>query len=111
MNTPDSQARPAPRVGIPLKLSAETLAQPKLRIPIGVGFTYREKGTGETWTLVSLQSRRSVFLRSATGEVRDHVDVDSTLPDDYEHVGCNHESNCCTMHRTHVMPHRGCMLR
>lgn len=109
--TPDSQARTAPRIGIPLKLSDETLAVPKLRIPVGIGFTYREKTTGDTWTLTALRSGRSVVLQSAAGEVRDRVEVDTTLPDDYEHLGCNHETNCCTIHRTHVMPHRGCMLR
>lgn len=104
-------ARAAPRIGIPLKLSAETLAQPELRIPIGIGFTYRDKSTGDVWTLTGLRSGRSVILQSEAGEVRDRVPVDTTLPDEYEHVGCDHENHCCTTHRTHVMPHRGCMMR
>lgn len=112
-NTP-RQARPAPRIGIPIKLSAETLAMPPIRIPVGIGFTYKDKSTGEVWTLSMLRSGRSVILVRGDmrnpEEIRDKVHVD-TLADDYEHVGCDHENHCCTLHRTHVTPHRGCMMR
>lgn len=108
-NTP----RPGVRTGIPLKLSAETLATPKLRIPVGIGHIYRDKSDGSEWTLTALRSGRSVILASTApgGGIRDRVAVDTTLPDDYEHVGCDHVNHCCTQHRTHVMPHRGCMMR
>lgn len=110
-NTP-RQARPAPRIGRPIKLSAETLALPPIRIPVGIGFTYREKSDGSLWVLTGLRSGRQVILDSTTveGEFRDRVSVE-TLADDFEHVGCDHEDNCCTLHGTHVMPHRGCMMR
>jgi hypothetical protein len=111
MEDTSRQARPGVRTGIPLRLSVETLATPELRIPVGIGFTYRDKSTGVVWTLSALRSGRSVILRSEAGEVRDRVDVDTTLPDDYEHLGCDHDNHCCTIHRTHVMPHRGCMMR
>lgn len=106
-------ARPAPRVGIPLKLSAETLATPKLRIEVGIGHIYKDKSDGSLWTLTGLRGGRTVILMSNTpdGGYRDRVPVDTTLPDDYEYVGCDHENHCCVQHRTHVMPHRGCMMR
>lgn len=106
------QARPGVRNGIPLKLSAETLAMPPIRIPVGIGFTYRDKSTGEVWTLSGLRSGRTVILSAATpgGGYRDRVSLDD-LADDYEHLGCDHENFCCITHRSHVMPHRGCMMR
>ncbi|WP_354214769.1 hypothetical protein [Arthrobacter sp. UYCo732] len=107
------QARPGVRTGIPLKLSAETVAVPQLHIEVGIGHVYKDKSDGSLWTLTGLRSGRSVILTSnADGrEYRDRVPVDTTLPDDYEYVGCDHENHCCTSHRTHVMPHRGCMMR
>lgn len=112
-NTP-RQARPAPRIGIPIKLSAETLALPPIRIPVGIGYTYRDKATGEVWTLSGLRSGRTVILirgdMREPAEVRDRVSTDD-LADNYEHLGCDHENNCCTLHQSHVMPHRGCMMR
>lgn len=106
------QARPAVRTGMPIKLSAETLALPPIRIPVGIGFTYREKADGSLWTLTGLRSGRTVILESTTvhGEFRDRVSVE-TLADDFEHVGCDHADNCCTLHGAHVSPHRGCMMR
>lgn len=110
--TEPTKPRPTLRTGIPLKLSAETLALPPIRIPVGIGFTYREKSDGSLWTLTGLRSGRTVILDSATteGEFRDRVSVE-TLADDFEHVGCDHANNCCTLHGTHVDPHRGCMMR
>jgi hypothetical protein len=109
-----AKARPAPFTGIPIKLSAETLALPPIRIPVGIGFTYRDKATGEIWTLSMLRSGRNVVLIRGDMrkplEVRDRVSVDD-LADHYEHRGCDHENLCCTLHHTHVMPHRGCMMR
>lgn len=111
--SPRPAPRPGVRTGIPLPLSAETAATPELRIPVGIGFTYREKATGDLWTISALRASRAVILtRNETGEYRDRVDVDTTLPDDYEHVGCDHDNYCCTIHRHHTSPmHRGCMLR
>jgi hypothetical protein len=106
--------RPAPRTGIPIKLSAEILALPPIRIPVGIGFTYKDKATGEIWTLSMFRSGRNVVLTRGdgrqSGDVREKVHVDA-LADDYEHVGCDHDNHCCTLHRTHVAPHRGCMMR
>jgi hypothetical protein len=106
-------ARPS-RTGFPLKLSEETLALPSLRIPVGIGFTYKDKATGEIWTLSMLRSGRNVVLirgdMRKPDEIRDNVHVD-TLADNYEHVSCDHENHCCTLHREHVIPHRGCMMR
>lgn len=108
------QPRPGVRTGIPLKLSAETLALPPIRIPVGIGYTYKDKSTGETWMLSGLRSGRTVILirgdERQPDEIRDRVSVDA-LADDYEHVGCDHEKTCCRLHRTHVMPHYGCMMR
>ena len=106
------QARPAPRIGIPLKLSAETLALPPIRIPVGTGYIYKDKTDGSLWTLTGLRSGRSVILDSVTGEggFRDRVSTDD-LADGYEHIGCDHENNCCALHQSHVMPHRGGRLR
>ncbi|MBG0738655.1 hypothetical protein IV500_04370 [Paeniglutamicibacter antarcticus] len=84
------------------------------RIPVGIGFTYRDTGTGKVWTLSGLRSGRTVVLaRGSTREpleVRDRVSLDD-LADHYEHVGCDHDNFCCTLHHEHVIPHRGCMLR
>lgn len=111
-DTTPRQARPAIRTGIPLKLSEETLAMPPIRISLGIGHIYKDKTAGSLWTLTGLRSGRTVILTSTTegGGFRDRVPVD-TLADDYEHVGCDHENHCCTLHRTHVTPHRGCMMR
>ncbi|WP_227471700.1 hypothetical protein [Paenarthrobacter sp. YJN-5] len=106
------QARPAPGASIPVKLSAETLAMPPIRISLGIGHVYKDKADGSQWTLSGLRSGRTIILSAVapgTGH-RDRVSVD-TLADNYEHVGCDHENFCCIEHRTHVMPHRGCMLR
>lgn len=108
------QARPAVRTGIPLKLSAETLAMPPIRIPVGIGYTYKDKSTGAVWTLSGLRSGRTVILvrgdMRKPEEVRDRVSVDA-LADDYEHLGCDHGSYCCRTHHSHVTPHYGCMMR
>lgn len=111
--TPRPAPRPAVRTGIPLPVSRETAATPELRIPVGIGFTYREKATGDLWTLTALRASRAVILTHAvTGEYRDRVAVDTTLPDDYEFTGCDHDNYCCTLHRHHTTPmHRGCILR
>lgn len=29
----------------------------------------------------------------------------------FEYASCDHAAYCCTHHRSHTMPHRGCMLR
>lgn len=95
-NTP-RQARRGVRTGIPLKLSAETLATPKLRISVGVGHIYKDKADGSLWTLTGLRSGRAVILVSATprGGTRDRLPVDTTLADE---------------RRAHVIPHRACMM-
>ena len=108
--TAPRQARPV-RTGIPFRLSAETLAMPPIRIAVGIGHIYQDQATGEAWTLTGLRSGRTVILtRKGSGTIRDRVDLE-TLADNYEHVGCDHESFCCLPHREHVMPHRGCMMR
>jgi hypothetical protein len=74
-----------------------------------MGFTYKDKATGEVWTLSGLRSGRTVILER--GDVyRGRVSL-HTLADDYVHEGCDHENFCCTTHQEHVMPHRGCMMR
>lgn len=110
-NAPRS-VRPTVRTGTTLKLSDETLAMPPIRISLGIGHIYRDKTDGSHWTLTGLRSGRTVILSSVTpsGGIRDNVPVDA-LADDYERVGCDHENHCCIQHRTHVMPHRGCMMR
>ncbi|HEX9087424.1 MAG TPA: hypothetical protein VF867_07870 [Arthrobacter sp.] len=106
--------RAAPLTSIPIKLSAETLAMPPIRIPVGIGYTYMDKTTGETWTLSGLRSGLNVIMVRGTmrepDEIRDRVSVD-TLADDYEHLGCDHENYCCRTHKSHVTPHYGCMMR
>ncbi|WP_422759043.1 hypothetical protein [Paenarthrobacter sp. C1] len=108
------RTRPATTAGIPLKPAAETPVKPPIRIPVGIGFTYKDKATGETWTLSGLRSGRNVILvrgdMRTPEEIRDRVSVDD-LADHYDHEGCDHENFCCTLHRTHVMPHRGCIMR
>jgi hypothetical protein len=39
------------------------------------------------------------------------VSVDTTLPDEYAHAGCDYDAHCCDLHGTHVAPHWGCLLR
>jgi hypothetical protein len=80
-----------------------------IRIAVGIGHTYKDKTDGTMWTLTALRSGRAVILTSGT-ENRDRVPLED-LADNYEHVGCDHDNHCCIKHRTHVMPHRGCMLR
>lgn len=106
------QASSAAPAGIPLKLSEETLALPPIRISIGIGHVYEDKADGTQWTLTGLRSGRTVILTSSApgGGDRDRVSLE-TLADDYEHVGCDHENHCCTQHGTHVVPHRGCIMR
>lgn len=106
------QARPAPRTGIPIKLSAETLALPPVRISVGIGHIYKDKADGSLWVLSGLRSGRTVILDSVTvdGEFQDRVSLD-TLADHFEHAGCDHENFCCIQHGNHVALHRGCMMR
>ncbi len=107
------QAHSGVRNGIPIKLSVETLALPPIRIAVGIGHVYKDKSDGGLWTLSGLRSGRTVVLTSWTapdGKICDRVTLD-TLADDYEHVGCDHENYCCTLHRSHITTHRGCMMR
>lgn len=85
---------------------------PPIRIAVGIGHVYKDRAEGSLWTLTGLRSGRTVILTGPTGEdgFRDRVTLDD-LADNYEHVGCDHENHCCIQHRTHVNPHRGCMMR
>lgn len=82
---------------------------PVPRIALGIGHIYRDKSDGTVWTLSGLRARHTVIL-DGDGVFRDRVTLD-TLADDYEHVGCDHESFCCKTHQHHVALHRGCALR
>lgn len=87
---------------------------PEHSIPVGHGFTYRERATGKTWTLIGRRSGRRVGLSHGRGtmsqQLRDFVPV-AVLEADYEFLDCNHTDYCCSIHDTHTSPHRGCILR
>ena len=102
--------RPVPPDTVPFAVSEATRSQPALRIPVGIGHSYREKATGRLWILAGLRSGRTVILISGD-ERRDRVSVDTALSDEYEHAGCDHDGYCCDLHGTHVTPHQGCLFR
>ncbi|MFT4470521.1 hypothetical protein ACMX2H_11510 [Arthrobacter sulfonylureivorans] len=81
---------------------------------LNIGASYRCKSTGTVFVLEGLRSKRRVCLihdaKGQNREVRDYVPVDD-LEAGYEYVGCDHVDHCCTRHRVHVSPHRGCMMR
>ena len=83
-------------------------------IPVGTGFTYREKTTGKLWILTGRRSGRRVALVHSPGgmaqKVRDFLPIEE-LDADYEFLACNHANYCCSLHSTHASPHRGCILR
>lgn len=78
-----------------------------------IGAVYREKATGIQYTLSGVRSGRRVFLAEnplGAGRIIDRVPLDE-LAERFQPAGCNHQDFCCTEHRTHIAPHRGCMLR
>lgn len=87
---------------------------PATPLHVGVGSTYREKATGRTWILIGRRSGRRIALLYSPGgneqQLRDLMSV-AELEANYEHLRCNHDDYCCTLHSTHASPHRGCVLR
>lgn len=83
-------------------------------MPVIAGATYREKATGLPWELAGLRSKcRVCMIHDAGGpnrKVLDYLPVDQ-LGELFAHESCDHDQHCCTLHGTHSMPHRGCLLR
>lgn len=78
-----------------------------------VGAVYAEKGTGVEYTLSGLRSHRQVFLAEnpfGNGLIVDRISLDD-LADQFYFIRCDHERFCCSEHRIHVCPHRGCLMR
>lgn len=92
----------------------EPLTRRSSAIPVGHGYSYRERATGKTWTLVGRRSGRRVALVHAPGgtgqQLRDYLPI-SELEAGYEFLACDHTGYCCGLHGTHTSPHRGCALR
>ncbi|MGK3708723.1 hypothetical protein [Arthrobacter sp. IK3] len=90
-------------------MTAETQPDPKPHI----GAVYRETATGVEYTLAGLRSHRQVFMAekpTGSGRIIDRLSLDE-LAGRFIFVRCNHEDFCCTEHRTHTAPHRGCLMR
>lgn len=87
---------------------------PAPTIPVGTGYTYRERATGRIWTLVGRRSGRRVALVHSPGgseqQLRDFLPI-CELEAGYEFLACDHTGYCCGLHGTHTTPHRGCILR
>lgn len=78
-----------------------------------IGAVYREAATGIEYTLSGLRSHRQVFLAEnpfGNGRIIDRIALDE-LTERFTFVRCDHENFCCTEHRVHTAPHRGCMMR
>lgn len=78
-----------------------------------VGAVYAERGTGDEYTLSGLRSHRQVFLAEnpfGNGRIVDRISLQD-LAELFDFVRCDHERFCCTEHRVHVTPHRGCLMR
>lgn len=89
------------------------MEQPEVPVRPHVGAVYRERATGIEYTLSGLRSHRQVFLAEnpfGNGRIIDRLPLDE-LVERFDPVRCNHEDFCCAEHRSHVMPHRGCIMR
>lgn len=78
-----------------------------------IGAVYAERTTGAEFTLVGLRSHGQVVLAenaSGSGQIIDMLPLQE-LAGRFTFVRCNHDDFCCTAHRTHTSPHRGCLLR
>ncbi|MCC3299395.1 hypothetical protein [Arthrobacter caoxuetaonis] len=78
-----------------------------------IGAVYAENATGDEYTLSGLRSRGQVFLAensTGSGRIIDRLPLEE-LAGRFTFVRCNHDDFCCTAHRTHTSPHRGCLLR
>lgn len=77
----------------------------------GPGQTWRQNDTGAHVVLLGRRTT-SWIARQTTGGQKKHIQISlTTLDTDFEYVACDHERWCCTGHRTHTSPHRGCVLR
>jgi len=79
-----------------------------------VGGSYIDRETGKTFILEGLRSKQRVCLihdaRGPGRDVRDYTPIED-LKAGYDFGGCDHENSCCSHHRIHVSPHRGCLMR
>lgn len=84
------------------------------RIRPGLGSSYRCKETGLVFIVGGRRSKaRSCLLHDQNGpgrQVRDYVTLEE-LRDDYELLGCDHSTACCSTHGTHTQPHMDCLFR
>lgn len=78
-----------------------------------IGAVYLENSSGLEYTLAGLRSHRQVFLAEnpfGNGRIIDRLPLQE-LAERFMFLRCDHENFCCTDHRLHVSPHRGCLLR
>lgn len=74
------------------------------------GAVYTHDGTGKRVIFEALGHRTAVVRREQDGLYEDipHGEFTANFSDSGEH---DHDTYCCTIHGTHAMPHRGCVLR
>ncbi len=71
---------------------------------------YEDRASGEMFKLLGTKMRVVVMKSESTGALLEvpYADFDAKFMDTGVHF---HNDACCTVHDTHSMPHRGCILR
>lgn len=116
------------KVGIPLRLSPETLAAQAaaedLRHRGGghlpdIGQVWVHRADGSEWVITGRTTRDFLIVHFEDRENPNVEDPDwqRVTPDHlvdnftFDRLDCDHAARCCHVHETHSMPHRNCVLR
>lgn len=75
------------------------------------GQVWKDKETNVAYSVLGFRSNQKIAVTPVIGDTQvQWLSLDEMI-NKYEYVSCDHTNFCCTTHKKHTSPHRGCMLR